>query len=223
MEEPRDPAARLFQVAALVEDKVSDRKRRLFAVACLSRFEARLEDPRSRRALEVARRYAEGLATEVERQLVEFDAYEAHQELREARFGADSLVPWTWQGDLLTRAAALVVSHGVYYAEDAAVYARRSLGAEESEEEAAQLALLSDVLGPNPLPRIDPYWLVANDSAVGQLASFIEKGQAFDLMPILADALEEAGGDSAALLDHCRQPSVHAPGCWVLDLLLGKA
>ncbi|MFO0843046.1 MAG: hypothetical protein U0797_11725 [Gemmataceae bacterium] len=224
MQDPHDPAFRLFQMAALVEGTVSDRKRRLFAVACLSRFEGRLQDPRSRRALEVAWRYAAGLASEVERQIVEFDAYEAHQELREARFGGDSLVPWTWQGDLLTRAAALVVSHGTYYAEDAADYARRSLGAEaEPEEEATQLALLGDILGPKGRPRIEPYWLAANDSAAVQLAQVIEEGSAFDLLPILADALEDAGCDSAPLLEHCRRPAPHTRGCWVIDLILGQA
>jgi hypothetical protein len=41
-------------------------------------------------------------------------------------------------------------------------------------------------------------------------------------MPILADALEEAGCTDAAILDHCRQPGEHVRGCWVVDLLLGK-
>jgi hypothetical protein len=41
-------------------------------------------------------------------------------------------------------------------------------------------------------------------------------------LPILADALEEAGCDNAAILQHCRQESEHVRGCWVLDLLLGK-
>jgi hypothetical protein len=224
MEGNQDPAARLVEVAGLVEDQVSDRKRRLFATACLARFESRLEDPRSRRALEVAGRFARGLASEQELWLAEFDAYEAHAEMREARFGGDSPVPWTWQGDLLTRAAALVASRGVYYAEDASTFARRSLGdAGEPEEEAVQLALLREILGPRPTPRIDPAWLVANDSAAVQLARCIHEDQAFDLMPILADALEDAGCDSAALLGHCRGPASHAPGCWVIDLVLGKA
>jgi hypothetical protein len=42
-------------------------------------------------------------------------------------------------------------------------------------------------------------------------------------MPILADALEEAGCTDAAILDHCRQPGEHVRGCWVVDLLLGKS
>jgi hypothetical protein len=42
-------------------------------------------------------------------------------------------------------------------------------------------------------------------------------------MPILADALEDAGCANPDLLDHCRTPGVHVRGCWVLDLILGKA
>ena len=45
----------------------------------------------------------------------------------------------------------------------------------------------------------------------------------FAAMPILADALEEAGCDSANILAHCREPGVHVRGCWVVDLVLGKS
>lgn len=38
-----------------------------------------------------------------------------------------------------------------------------------------------------------------------------------------ADALQDAGCDSDDILNHCRQPSDHVRGCWVVDLLLGKA
>jgi hypothetical protein len=41
-------------------------------------------------------------------------------------------------------------------------------------------------------------------------------------MPILADALEEAGCNNADILAHCREPGVHVRGCWVVDLLLAK-
>ncbi|HVL11991.1 MAG TPA: hypothetical protein VM529_05470 [Gemmata sp.] len=45
----------------------------------------------------------------------------------------------------------------------------------------------------------------------------------FSPMPILADALQDAGCDSADILDHCRGPKqVHVRGCWVVDLVLGK-
>jgi hypothetical protein len=42
-------------------------------------------------------------------------------------------------------------------------------------------------------------------------------------MPILADALQDAGCDNEDILNHCRQPGEHVRGCFVVDLLLGKA
>jgi hypothetical protein len=44
----------------------------------------------------------------------------------------------------------------------------------------------------------------------------------FLLAPIIADALEDAGCDSADVLDHCRGSGPHVRGCWVVDLVLGK-
>ena len=41
-------------------------------------------------------------------------------------------------------------------------------------------------------------------------------------LPILADALEEAGCHNSDILAHCRQPGKHWRGCWVIDLLFGK-
>jgi hypothetical protein len=45
----------------------------------------------------------------------------------------------------------------------------------------------------------------------------------FGAMPILADALQDAGCDNAKVLAHCRDPkATHVRGCWVLDTVLGK-
>jgi hypothetical protein len=46
--------------------------------------------------------------------------------------------------------------------------------------------------------------------------------RAFDRLPLLADALEEAGCADADILAHCRSGGGHLRGCWVVDLLLGK-
>jgi hypothetical protein len=54
------------------------------------------------------------------------------------------------------------------------------------------------------------------------LAQAIYDDRAFDRLPILADALEEAGCDTADILAHCRGPGPHVRGCWVVDLILGK-
>ncbi|WP_232069778.1 hypothetical protein [Gemmata massiliana] len=54
------------------------------------------------------------------------------------------------------------------------------------------------------------------------LASQMYESREFGAMPILADALQDAGCDSAEVLDHCRGEGPHVRGCWVVDLALGK-
>jgi hypothetical protein len=77
----------------------------------------------------------------------------------------------------------------------------------------------ADILGNSSRPAaIDPGWL---SSTVVALARGIYAERAFDRMPILADALQEAGCDDPDVLGHCRGPGHHFPGCWVLDLVLG--
>jgi hypothetical protein len=54
------------------------------------------------------------------------------------------------------------------------------------------------------------------------LATAIYEESAFDRLPILADALEEAGCTDVELLGHLRGPGPHVRGCWVVDLITGK-
>ena len=56
-----------------------------------------------------------------------------------------------------------------------------------------------------------------------QLAQAVYDGRTFDRMSELADALEREGCASEEVLTHCRGPGPHVRGCWVLDLILGKA
>jgi hypothetical protein len=87
-------------------------------------------------------------------------------------------------------------------------------------EWAVQASLLRDIFG-NPFrrPHFDPTW---QTSSVVRLAKAIYEERAFDQLPPLADALEEAGCTNADILAHCRQPGLHFRGCWVMDLILGK-
>jgi hypothetical protein len=88
-------------------------------------------------------------------------------------------------------------------------------------ERAAQAILLRDILG-NPFGVVitpDPTWLT---STVTSLAQAIYTDRAFDRLPILADALEDAGCTNQDILAHCRSNGEHARGCWVVDLLLGR-
>jgi hypothetical protein len=84
----------------------------------------------------------------------------------------------------------------------------------------AQVGLVACIFG-NPFRPItaDAAWLTP--TAVS-LAQAIYDDRAFDRLPILADALEDAGCDNADLLNHCRLPGEHVRGCWPVDLLSGK-
>jgi hypothetical protein len=84
--------------------------------------------------------------------------------------------------------------------------------------------VMRDLYGPLPFRkvRIQPAWLAANDGAVTTLAQTIYQDRRWSDMPILADALEEAGCANADLLDHCRAKQRHYRGCWAVDLILGK-
>ncbi len=84
----------------------------------------------------------------------------------------------------------------------------------------AQVRLAHCILG-------NPFRPVAVDahritSTVKALAEALYADRAFDRLPILADALEDAGCDSSDLLAHLRGPGPHARGCWALDLVLGR-
>jgi hypothetical protein len=92
-------------------------------------------------------------------------------------------------------------------------------------EHAAQTQLLRDIFGPLPFRpvAVDPSWLSWNAGTVGELARVIYEERRFADLPVLADALEEAGCTEEDILGHCRQQGqVHVRGCWVVDLLLGK-
>ena len=84
-----------------------------------------------------------------------------------------------------------------------------------------QCGFLRDIFGnPFRLVALAPAWLTSD---VLLLARGIYTDRAFDRMPILADALQDAGCDNPDVLNHCRADGPHVRGCWVVDLLLGKA
>lgn len=65
-----------------------------------------------------------------------------------------------------------------------------------------------------------PSWQTEHTTSI---AAKMYEDRDFVAMPILADALEEAGCDNVETLTHCREPGVHVRGCWVVDLVLGKS
>ena len=82
-----------------------------------------------------------------------------------------------------------------------------------------QAGLLRDVVEPFRAAAWDPRWRTAD--AVG-LARGIYEDRAFDRLPLLADALLDAGCDRGDILGQCRSDGPHVRGCWVVDLVLGK-
>jgi hypothetical protein len=160
-----------------------------------------LTDPRSRAAVEVAERYADGLATEEER----LSAYV------EVKLFAVSVKP-------LTMLPFIAVRKEVMLGMDLLDSLKGSI------PPIIQADLLRCLFGNpfRPTPTIDPAWMWANDRAAGLCAEGIYEERAWDALPILADALEEAECDDAGLLAHLRSHGPHARGCWVLDSLLGK-
>jgi hypothetical protein len=81
--------------------------------------------------------------------------------------------------------------------------------------------VVRDIHGPNPFQPYEfaPTW---RTSTAQGIAHRIYDDNAFEGMPVLADALEDAGCDDVGVLAHCRGPGPHVRGCWVVDLVLNK-
>jgi hypothetical protein len=94
----------------------------------------------------------------------------------------------------------------------------------ELAEIIAQGNLIRDIFGNpfRPSPPLPPAVLAWGDGTVRRIADGIYKERAFDRLPILADALLDAGCDNEYLLAQLRSEGSHVRGCWALDLLLGK-
>jgi len=89
------------------------------------------------------------------------------------------------------------------------------------EEAVAQLDLVRDIFGPVPFRPI-PFFRRWLTSTVKALATAIYENRRFEDLPILADALEDAGCNQQDILGHLRGGGEHVRGCWALDLALGK-
>ncbi|HYT88701.1 MAG TPA: hypothetical protein VEL76_08335 [Gemmataceae bacterium] len=188
----------------------SPRKGQLFVCACAREIWYLLTDERSRQGVEVAERYLEGLASRSEVEAVAEAAFEASR-------AAENYSMHFWASVVAAIAARPRENR---FNDWKAPNAMRSLNLEHPERPAT---FLRDIFG-NPFhPKmVQPCWLANHNGVVMNLAQAIYEGRTFDHLPILADALEEAGCDDAEMVNHCRQPGVHARGCWVLDLLLNR-
>jgi hypothetical protein len=199
--------------------RVSDRKLRLFACAVCRQAWDRLTDERSRKAVEVAEAYADGLVGEKELAVarVVWAPWDA---------GDAAWVPAQAAQADASRAAAWAAGAGTYVGvrgEVQAVLLRDIVGNLFRSAYRCGPGVV-DVVGSNWDPAgVKPLlvlhrWLTP---AVLGVARRAYDDRDFDALPVLADALEEAGCTGQDILGHLRGAGPHARGCWVLDLVLG--
>jgi hypothetical protein len=219
-----------------------DRKFRLFACACARRVAHLVKDGRAKAALGFAEQMAErGNAGRKGRPSIHKAGREACEELwrqDQGQFDAAGLLAHLAESNA-THAAVdtastdpAVAAEGCTAASLAVAYAScrtprtpnpfpPDRGTRIAVEEQVQVGLLRDIFGDPFRPAtFDPAWRTPTAVA---LAGQMYESRDFGAMPILADALQDAGCDSEEVLGHCREPkATHVRGCWVVDLVLGK-
>src|SRR5262249_40563221 len=99
--------------------------------------------------------------------------------------------------------------------------ARRAFEEDYAGEEAAQALILRDLFH-NPFrpASLDPAWRRWNDGTLPGMAQRIYAERDWTALPVLADALEDAGCGDPVILEHCRRPGEHHRGCFVVDAIL---
>jgi hypothetical protein len=187
--------------------KPGKRRAVLFACACAGALAHQMSDPTSQ-GLELAERFAD-------KKWVDRTARSCLRKLEAARRNDPHSYTAEWAIRVFDPFMRLATPGTA--ALSVAEYVAKVLGPEESPR---QIVLFRDIFG-NPFRPVtpDPSWLTPT---VVALADAIYADRAFDRLPILADALEEAGCDHPDVLAHCRGDGPHARGCWVVDLVLGK-
>ncbi|VTR93498.1 Uncharacterized protein OS=Sorangium cellulosum (strain So ce56) GN=sce5710 PE=4 SV=1 [Gemmata massiliana] len=222
---------------ALLKAKRSGRKFRLFACACCRSVWHLLSDSRNRQGVETAEALADGFVTDLQA-LERYNAAAAvySEVAAPSRFDAGLEAAQAAQVTLLDyeapqnaqRHASIASYHTVTatslteiqtYSEDTIpdYNARASV---ELRENGIQATWLRCIFG-NPFRPVTPSPLWHTSTTVA-LASQMYESRDFSAMPILADALQDAGCNNEDVLSHCRGPGPHVRGCWVVDLVLGK-
>ena len=227
-----------YKLDDLADRPGTARRLRLFASACCRRAWDLLPVPAARRLVELSEAYADGAATDADLDAANhspdfatldalYDRNWSGEEIRLTAcvIAALQAVRCLAPGDDMHLDLTLIVQNTTYRRANDFVRASqnyqigRSPGRDEAEFAAAE-HLLRDIFG-NPFrtPPFSPEWRTATARA---LAGQIYESRDFDAMPILADALQDAGCDDAEILDHCRGDGPHVRGCWVVDRVLGK-
>ncbi len=190
------PLGPLFTWFGVRPSWVEPRKARLFAAACCRSFVPKLQDERACRAVEVAELYVEGLAT--------------RHELNATALAAKAA------GGLPGRLAATACAADAVMA---SVLIVQDILREQPESGPRLARLIRDLFNPFRHVVVGP---ACRTTKVMGLADTIYREPAYERLPILAEALEQAGCTDANILSHCRGPGLHVRGCWVVDLLLSK-
>jgi hypothetical protein len=202
----------------------TDRKLRLFLTACCRQIWHLLPDPRFRDAVEVAERYADGGV--VTSSLIEA----GDRGFVPSNWGDNDPMDWT----LATPSIAIdltnpgtwvwVVSRPPDELGSIVMRVWWIRGGLRGIPGTTQSDLLRDLFGPLPFRpvTVHPDVLAWNDRLVVRLAQAIYDGMRWGDIPILADALLDAGCDDENLIAHCRSEGPHVRGCWAIDLILGK-
>jgi hypothetical protein len=242
-----DPTPMLDYLEVWAE--ASDRKLRLFSAGCCRRLWQYLDDELGRPAIEASERRADGeiLADELRaggRPMGDVADY--HRIAEERGFRVEvvteafdavrrAMGPFDFPHVKGTAIHAAVIAGGQALrnkANELFLYElrfrdiqlkdkdRRTANRAKKAEKVTQATLLRDIFG-NPFRpvAVDPVWLT---STVVALAEGTYQDRAFDRLPILADALQDAGCDNDDVLTHCRSDGPHVRGCWVVDLLTGR-
>ncbi len=205
-------------------DTASQRKLRLFVVACARRVLPADPDAAMQDALAMAERFADGNASA--RDLARSrNALKPDHTARVSRWGVlysdhiRSVPAWHANRENAVRAAREGANVCAW---SAMRLVSKSIAVIYSIEEfERQAAFLRDIFG-NPFRPV-AFALGWRTASAVALADAMYQSRDFGPMPVLADALEDAGCADADILAHCRGDGPHVRGCWVVDLVLGKS
>ncbi len=205
-----------------IESKTTERKLRLFACSCCRKVWGLLPDDRIRQLLLTSELFADGIATAQELENAVRASVDFERENRDEYHPAVAAVTnastdlYIDAGEVCDKLSATFFSQ---LPDDKASFETNQV---EVARQLSELSLLAHDIFGNPFRPVtlNPSWLT---TTVHSLASGIYDDRAFDRLPILADALQDAGCDNEDILCHCRQTGEHVRGCWALDLLLNKS
>jgi hypothetical protein len=208
------------QMVGYLEGSASRRALLLLSCACCRRVWHLLETATLRQAVDTCERFADG---EIDEQEFRAAAFATHP-LMNYR---EEIMSGQWREDVMLAAyainTAMVAVRGNSYSKAIEFYALAARSSSQ-EQRATLIDLIRDVFGNpfSPSPSLPGPVLTWNDGTVRRIAEGIYEERAFDRLPILADALLDAGCDDEELLAHCRSEGPHVRGCWAVDLVLGK-